>query len=192
MKSQFAANLPDPIAGTMPERRRMTCESCSTKMKFQIESRDSYETYEWTYIGFHDDARVHTNNQKSLLEAPVIEFFGHAELDAASHTGTKTDLTLKADSLIFHDSVVFNGLYLTLLPLTTGDQRQNDMRYGVINDDGPSRKYYGEYGPAIEMDDRNTPVIELGYQRCTPPTFIQITRRVYWKLRSSNFSDMPS
>jgi len=161
MKSQFT--------GVPTEKRRATCEGCEEQSVFSIEGQSSEATYEWTYIGFHDDARIHTHNQKSLVEAPVVEFFGHAELDAASNHGGNTDLTVKADSLIFHDSVVFNGINLTLLPYTTGAQRQNDMRYGVINDKGESAKYYGMYGPAIQMADRNTPVLEIGYQRCTPP-----------------------
>ncbi|MDR0575561.1 MAG: T9SS type A sorting domain-containing protein [Tannerella sp.] len=138
--------------GTAPEKRRMTCEGCGGG------------DYEWTYIGFHDDARIHTNNQKSLLEAPVIEFFGHAELDAHTRKGTNTRLTLKADSLIFHDSAIFDGNSLELLPYTTANR---GMKQGVVNDnDG---KFYMEYGKAISMNDRRMPVLELGYQRCNEP-----------------------
>ena len=161
MKSQFQ--------GGPTEYRRASCFGCGVKKAFPIDSRQAEATYEWPYIGFHDDARVHTHNQKSVIDAPIVEFFGHAELDAESEKGPNTDLTLRGDSLIFHDSVIFNGTFLTLLPYTTGAQRINDMRYGVINDDGNSTKYYGLYGPAIAMEDRNTPVIELGYQRCVPP-----------------------
>ncbi len=163
MKSQFT--------GQQVEKRRATCEGCSEFSSYPIGGKvnSGLNTYEWTYIGFHDDARIHTNNQKSLLEAPVIEFFGHAELDAYHERGTKTDLMLKGDSLIFHDSAIFEGAGLQLLPFTTDDRRQNDMRYGVINDRGESSKYYREYGVAIAMPDRNTPVIEFGYQRCNEP-----------------------
>jgi hypothetical protein len=162
MKSQF-----DGTAS--PEKRRATCEDCGVSSRYPIQGRTSAPTYEWTYIGFHDDARVYTQNQKSLIEAPVIEFFGHAELNSYTGRGGNTKLTLKGDSLIFHDSVVFSGTDVELLPYTTGAQRQNDMRYGVINDEGDERKFYSYYGRAIEMPDRNTPVLELGYQRCTEP-----------------------
>ena len=159
--------------GTAPEKRRATCEGCTEKSNYPIGkvagSDGSLDTYEWPYIGFHDDARIHTNNQKSLIEAPVVEFFGHAELDSYTGKGGRTDLTVKADSLIFHDSAVFMGSNTNLLPYTTGVRRANDMRYGVVNDRGESTLYYRRYGPAIEMPDHHTPVIEFGYQRCTEP-----------------------
>lgn len=153
--SGYGLYMKSTFDGTAPEKRRLTCEDCGS-------------SDEWTYIGFHDDARIHTNNQKSLLEAPVIEFFGHAELDATTLKGSKTRLTLKADSLIFHDSAIFDGDALELLPYTTdATVRANDMRYGVVNDnDG---KYYREFGKAISMTDRQMPVVELGYQRCFEP-----------------------
>jgi hypothetical protein len=161
MKSRFD--------GTAPEKRRATCEDCGGSSRYPIQGRQSAPTTEWTYIGFHDDAHIHTQNQKSLIEAPVIEFFGHAELNTFAARGAKTELILRSDSLIFHDSVIFSGTNLKLLPYTVGTQRQNDMRYGVVNDDGPESKHYYRYGSAIRMPDRNTPVIELGYQRCTEP-----------------------
>jgi hypothetical protein len=128
-----------------------------------------------TYIGFHDDARIHTQNQKSWIEAPVVEFFGHAELDSYTDAGAKTKITVKADSLIFHDSVIFNGTNIALTPYTTGDQRNLDMRYGVVNDRGPDAANYGFYGPAIAMEDRGFPVIEFGYQRCNIPSATSLT-----------------
>ena len=166
MKSLFTA---DSV-----EKRRATCEGCDEKSSYPIggtkgSSDASLETTEWTYIGFHDDARIHTNNQKSLIEAPVVEFFGHAQLDTETERGTKTRLTVKADSLIFHDSAIFEGSALELIPYTTGTPRTSDMRYGVINDKGNSTKFYNFYGPAITMPDRETPVLELGYQRCNEP-----------------------
>jgi hypothetical protein len=163
MKSQFDGT-------SAPEKRRATCEDCGERVRYPIQGRTSTPSYEWTYIGFHDDARIYTQNQKSRLEAPVIEFFGHAELDSYAGRGAGTKLTLKGDSLIFHDSVVFSGTAVELLPYTVGSQRQNDMRYGVVNDEGSECKYYHYYGRAIEMPDRNMPVIELGYQRCTEPS----------------------
>ena len=159
--------------GQLVEKRRVTCEDCGKPSNYPIgkgsNADPSLNTYEWTYIGFHDDARIHTNNQKSLIEAPVVEFFGHAELDTYNERGTKTKLTVKADSLIFHDSVIFQGRDLELLPYTTGERRDKDMRYGVINDRGETAKFYRPDGPAIAMSDRNTPVMEFGYQRCNEP-----------------------
>ena len=155
-----------------PEQRRMTCLGCGVSDSKPIQGRaaGAKATYDWTYIGFHDDARIHTHNQKAMLDAPVIEFFGHAELDAFTRRDiNRTKLTLRADSLIFHDSVIFDGSGIELLPFTTGEQRTSDMRYGVINDDGPERANYAHYGPAITMEDRNLPVLELGYQRCILP-----------------------
>jgi hypothetical protein len=165
MKSQF-----DGTGTNYPEHRRAACEGCGMLSKFPIEGSDSREIPEMTYIGFHDDARIHTNSQRSLLEAPVIEFFGHTELDTETEKGSRTRIILKGDSLIFHDSVIFNGNALDLLPFTTdAAQRQNDMRYGVISDRGTTREHYSFYGPAIEMEDRGMPVLELGYQRCSEP-----------------------
>ena len=162
MKSQFT--------GQMVEKRRATCEGCNATSYFPIGGTNiTYPTHEWTYIGFHDDARIHTQNQKSLLEAPIVEFFGHAELDAYHDRSTRTKLTVKADSIIFHDSAVFLGKDVELIPFTIGDPRDKDMRYGVINDRGETVKYYAEYGRAITMNDRNTPVLEFGYQRCNEP-----------------------
>ncbi|MDR1222399.1 MAG: T9SS type A sorting domain-containing protein [Tannerella sp.] len=165
MKSQF-----NGTGYNYPEKRRATCEGCGEFSSFPMEGESSRAIPEMTYIGFHDDARIHTHRQKSLLEAPVIEFFGHAEIDAETNKGTKTNITLKADSLIFHDSVIFAGHSVELKPFTTdATQRANDMRYGVINDKGRNRANYSFYGPAIEMEDRSLPVLELGYQRCNEP-----------------------
>jgi hypothetical protein len=179
LKSQF-----DGADTNYPERRRITCEGCGEKSKFPIEGSesDSKEIVEMTYVGFHDDARVHTQRQKSLIEAPVIEFFGHTEMDAYNNRGSNTKIILKSDSLIFHDSVIFDGGYSNFLltPFTAdATQRNSDMRYGVINDRGPKLANYQDRfkdvqsrektGPAIAMEDRNLPVLELGYQRCTEP-----------------------
>jgi hypothetical protein len=165
LKSQFNGE-----GKNYPEKRRATCEGCQEMSSWPIGDATSRKLPEMTYIGFHDDARIHTNNQKSLLEAPVIEIFGHAELDSETDRGSRTKLTLKGDSLIFHDSVIFDGRSIEMLPFTTdATERANDMRYGVINDRGQATANYSFYGPAIEMIDRGLPVIELGYQRCTEP-----------------------
>ncbi|MDR2147576.1 MAG: T9SS type A sorting domain-containing protein [Tannerella sp.] len=179
MKSQYNAT-----AANYPEDRRATCEDCGETYNSPIQGSSSKLLPEMTYIAFHDEARIHTHEQKSLIEAPVIEFFGHAEMDAVSRAMSgETKITLKADSLIFHDSVIFDGQFgsaIELVPFTTdATERLNDMRYGVINDRGPSLvNYKNNYkdvlelermGPAITMEDRGMPVIELGYQRCTEP-----------------------
>jgi hypothetical protein len=165
IKSQFNGE-----GKNLPEKRRATCEGCGVLTSWPIGDAQSVAIPEMTYIGFHDDARIHTNRQKSLLEAPVIEFFGHAELDSETDRGGNTKITLKGDSLIFHDSVIFDGTSIDLTPFTTdATQRANDMRYGVINDRGKSAANYSFYGPTIAMEDRGLPVLELGYQRCTEP-----------------------
>jgi hypothetical protein len=178
LKSQF-----NGTGTNAPEHRRATCENCGTLSKFPIEGSDSEAISEMTYVGFHDDARIHTQQQQSWIEAPVIEFFGHAELDAYTNRGGNTKITLKSDSLIFHDSIIFDGLYrsnIDFLPFTVDSARRNsDMRYGVINDRGASLNNYKNIykdvqerekaGPAIAMEDRRLPVLELGYQRCTGP-----------------------
>ena len=162
IKSQFTAEK--------VERRRVTCEDCGDTEAFPIEgSSTEHPTTEWTYVGFHDDARIHANGQRALIEGPVVEFFGHAELDSwTERVQNKTKLTVKADSIIFHDSAIFAGA-VELLPFTTGAPREDDMRYGVINDRGPSTDFYKRYGAAISMPNRNQPVLEFGYQRCNEP-----------------------
>jgi hypothetical protein len=164
IKSQFNGD-----GSNYPEHRRATCDDCGTS-SFPIEGSASRSIHEMTYIGFHDDARIHTNNQPSLLEAPVIEFFGAAELDTETGKGSRTRIVLKGDSLIFHDSAIFHGNGLELSPFTVdASQRLNDMRYGVVNDRGKTREHYSVYGAAIEMEDRGLPALELGYGRCCEP-----------------------
>ena len=169
-----------------PERRRATCFGCDDDMKLQ---KNGYLTTddgaEWPYIAFHDDMRDTTEIQKSWIEAPIIEFFGHAELNTydRNNAGKGTgEITLKADSLIFHDSVIFNNPRINLLPYTTDmATRQasygNYLRYGVIVDDDDTDGTFESYldmdqnffGPSISMEDRMLPVLELGYQRCNVP-----------------------
>jgi len=154
--------------GANPEKRRNTCFLCSEE--------DDYNWMEWPGVTFHDDARIHTQGQKSLLEAPIFEFFGHTELDAESDKViSNTKLTVKADSLIFHDSAIFAGPAVEMLPYTTDPAIRNAskasiMRYGVVNDD-EGFEYYLAYGKAIQMPDRGTPVLEFGYQRCYEPPY---------------------
>jgi hypothetical protein len=156
IKSQYHG-----VNDNMPEKRRATCEECG--------NTNETGKYEMTYIGFHDDARIHTEAQKSLLEAPVIEFFGHAELNTYANSGSASGITLKTDSLIFHDSVIIDGTALSLVPYTTTPETRNSvLSYGIVNDRN-NDNYNSTYGQAITMTDRNLPVIELGYQRCIMP-----------------------
>lgn len=144
--------------GVTPERRRVTCHDCG-------------ESGEWPAITFHDDARIHMEGQKVLLEAPVIDFFGHAELDATSKATSSSKFMVKADSLIFHDSAIFDGTRLQLLPFTAADRGSSanlQKRLGVMNDIDYNT-YKAAYGPAIVMEDREVPVLEFGYQRCNEP-----------------------
>ena len=165
IKSQFNAT-----GVNTPENRRASCRDCGELSVWPMGDDKGYEIPEMTYVGFHDDARIYTHNQKSWIEAPVIEFFGHAELNTFEKKGNKTNITLKGDSLIFHDSLILDDSYIKLLPFTAdATQRANDMRYGVINDKGHTTSNYNFYGPAIRMSDRGLPVLELGYQRCFEP-----------------------
>ena len=52
---------------------------------------------------FHDDADIQAHNQKVMLWSPVIETYGKMTLDTKTNSGNNTEITLKADSLIFHD-----------------------------------------------------------------------------------------
>ena len=58
---------------------------------------------------FHDDAYIEAHNQEVMLWSPVIETFGDMTLDTKTNAGSKTEITLKADSLIFHSDFVKKG-----------------------------------------------------------------------------------
>ena len=58
---------------------------------------------------FHDDAYIEAHNQEAMLWSPVIETFGDMTLDTKTNAGSKTQITLKADSLIFHSDFVKKG-----------------------------------------------------------------------------------
>ena len=159
----FGLYMKSTFEGITPaEMRRNTCFTCGS---------DDPTQAEWPYIAFHDDAYIYPQNQKALIESPVVEFFGHADLDVEYMKGPNSYLSLKSDSLIFHDSVIFDGTDLRFNIFTEDAymRKINAMRLGVVNDlDG---KYYQPYGSAIEMEDHRMPVLELGFQRCsTPPT----------------------
>ena len=63
---------------------------------------------------FHDDAYIEAQNQEVMLWSPVIETFGDMTLDSEKDKGSKTDITLKADSLIFHSDFVKKGKNIKL------------------------------------------------------------------------------
>lgn len=149
--SGYGLYLKSRNEGVQPEARRVTCFNCKSE--------------EWPAVTFHDNARIHMEGQKVLLEAPVVDFFGHAELDATSNATNNSRFMVKADSLIFHDSAIFDGTRLQLLPYTTADR---GMRHGIMNDLNYNM-YKAAYGPAIVMEDRELPVLEFGYQRCNEP-----------------------
>ena len=155
MKSTFDGVTP-------AEQRRNTCADCGETDPLKMD---------WPAITFHDDARITPEKQKAVIEAPVVEFFGHADLDVEYNSGSHTSLTLKSDSLIFHDSIVWDGknLWFNIFTEDPELRQKNAMRLGVVNDlDGI---HYREEGPAIFMPDRHMPVLEIGYQRCTEPPY---------------------
>ena len=63
---------------------------------------------------FHDDAYIEAQNQEVMLWSPVIETFGDMTLDSEKDKGSKTEITLKADSLIFHSDFVKKGKNIKL------------------------------------------------------------------------------
>jgi hypothetical protein len=165
IKSQY-----DGEGVNLPEKRRASCEACGGVSAFPVDGASSVAMPEMTCVTFHDDARIRAHGQQALVEAPVVEFFGNALFDAHTRRGARTEIALRGDSLIFHDSVVFGGGAIRLAPFTVDDaRRMNDMRYGVVNDRGNSRVFYKSCGEAIRMDDRHVPVLELGYGRCAEP-----------------------
>ena len=58
---------------------------------------------------FHDDAYIEAHNQKVMLWSPVVETFGLMTLNTEKDAGGNTEITLKADSLIFHDDFIKKG-----------------------------------------------------------------------------------
>ena len=63
---------------------------------------------------FHDDAYIEAHNQEVMLWSPVIETFGDMTLDSEKDKGSKTEITLKADSLIFHSDFIKKGKNIKL------------------------------------------------------------------------------
>ena len=63
---------------------------------------------------FHDDVEIQAHNQEVMLWSPVIETFGLMTLNTEKDAGGNTEITLKADSLIFHDDFIKKGNHVKL------------------------------------------------------------------------------
>ena len=86
---------------------------------------------------FHDDAYIEAHNQEVMLWSPVIETFGDMTLDSEKDKGSKTEITLKADSLIFHSDFVKKGKNIKL---STWSGLHNDlpiMKFGHMRKTPP-------------------------------------------------------
>ena len=97
---------------------------------------------------FHDNAIIKAHNQQVYLGSPVIETFGKMELDTKEKSGGNTDITLQADSLIFHDDFVKIG---NKIKLSTWSGLKNDkpiMKFGHMRHTPPFRE--------LKKDDCNT------------------------------------
>jgi hypothetical protein len=60
-------------------------------------------------VTFHADARIYTQNQRSLITSPVLETYGNLDLNTNLGAGSKTLITIRTDSLIMHDSLIIDG-----------------------------------------------------------------------------------
>ena len=86
---------------------------------------------------FHDDAYIEAQNQEVMLWSPVIETFGDMTLDSEKDKGSKTEITLKADSLIFHSDFIKKGKNIKL---STWSGLHNDlpiMKFGHMRKTPP-------------------------------------------------------
>ncbi|PNE26485.1 hypothetical protein BHU11_06740 [Tannerella sp. oral taxon 808] len=89
---------------------------------------------------FHDEADIQAHNQKVMLWSPVIETYGKMTLDTKKNSGNNTEITLKADSLIFHDDFVKIG---NKTKLSTWSGLKNDkpiMKFGHMRKTPPFRE----------------------------------------------------
>ena len=86
---------------------------------------------------FHDDVEIQAHNQEAMLWSPVIETFGDMTLDSETDKGSRTEITLKADSLIFHSDFVKKGKNIKL---STWSGLHNDlpiMKFGHMRKTPP-------------------------------------------------------
>ena len=89
---------------------------------------------------FHNNAYIEAHNQKVMLWSPVIETYGLMTLDTKTNSGNNTEITLKADSLIFHDDFVKIG---NKTKLSTWSGLKNDkpiMKFGHMRETPPFRE----------------------------------------------------
>ena len=89
---------------------------------------------------FHDEADIQAHNQKVMLWSPVVETYGKMTLDTKTNSGNNTEITLKADSLIFHDDFVKIG---NKTKLSTWSGLKNDkpiMKFGHMRKTPPFRE----------------------------------------------------
>ena len=76
-------------------------------------------------VTFHDDARILAENSKVYIGSPVLDVYGHLELNTFSKGGGSNQLLhIQTDSLIAHDSVIIDG---SRLQLTTWSRLERDM-----------------------------------------------------------------
>ena len=86
---------------------------------------------------FHDDVEIQAHNQEAMLWSPVIETFGDMTLDSETDKGSRTEITLKADSLIFHSDFIKKGKNIKL---STWSGLHNDlpiMKFGHMRKTPP-------------------------------------------------------
>ena len=86
---------------------------------------------------FHDDVEIQAHNQEAILWSPVVETFGDMILDTETDKGSKTEITLKADSLIFHSDFIKKGKNIKL---STWSGLHNDlpiMKFGHMRKTPP-------------------------------------------------------
>ncbi|MDR3267899.1 MAG: T9SS type A sorting domain-containing protein [Tannerella sp.] len=60
-------------------------------------------------VTFHSDARIYAQKQKALITSPVLESYGFLDLNTSRDAGTQTNITIRTDSLIVHDSLIIDG-----------------------------------------------------------------------------------
>ena len=60
-------------------------------------------------VTFHDEARIFTHNSRAYIGGPVVESYGHLELNTDVSDGSRTSLRVQTDSLIVHDDFIIDG-----------------------------------------------------------------------------------
>ncbi|MDR3269114.1 MAG: T9SS type A sorting domain-containing protein [Tannerella sp.] len=73
------------------------------------ECDDNSFLHQTARVTFHSDARIYAQNQKALITSPVLESYGFLDLNTSRNAGSKTNITIRTDSLIVHDSLIIDG-----------------------------------------------------------------------------------